>query len=82
MNTGLFGSMFDLNRDGELSASERMMDASLFMKMVNEGEGHFDRKSMLENVGIDTCDFDLMDVSERAEMLEDAGYNCDYSDFN
>ena len=33
---GLFGNLFDINGDGELSTGERMMDFALFHHMVTE----------------------------------------------
>lgn len=75
----LFGSLFDINGDGELSAGERMMDFALFHHMATEGDDELAEK--LENAGIDSLDFELMDDNERLDALEDAGLDLDDLDF-
>ena len=76
---GLFGSLFDINGDGELSAGERMMDFALFHHMATEGDDELAEK--LENAGIDSLDFELMDDNERLDALRDAGLDPDDLDF-
>ena len=36
MKGGIFGNMFDLNRDGKLDAMERAMDFMLFEELTRE----------------------------------------------
>lgn len=72
---GLFGNLFDIDGDGELSAGEHMMDFALFHHMANECDDELAEK--LENAGIDPLDVELMDDDERRDALEDAGIDSD-----
>lgn len=47
---GLFGNLFDINGDGELSAGERMMDFALFHHMATGGD---EAAEKLSEAGID-----------------------------
>ena len=38
MSKGIFGNMFDLNRDGKLDTLERGLDFALFEHLTNEDE--------------------------------------------
>ncbi len=73
---GFFGSMFDFNGDGKLSAPERMMDFGLLHYVATDDEDD-ERRAALEDAGIDPDDFDLMDDDERRDALEDAGLDPD-----
>lgn len=42
---GLFGKMFDLNRDGKLDPMERAMDYMLFNEMLQEEEEECEENS-------------------------------------
>ena len=75
---GLFGNLFDINGDGELSAGERMMDYALFHQMATEG---VEAAEKLSEAGIDPFDFELMNDDERRDALEDAGLDPDDLDF-
>ena len=75
---GLFGNLFDINGDGELSAGERMMDFALFHHMATEGD---EAAEKLSEAGIDPLDFEFMDDDERRDALEDAGLDLDDLDF-
>lgn len=70
---GLFGNLFDINRDGGLSASECMMSFALFHHMATEGD---EAAEKLSEAGIDPFDFEFMD-DERRDALDDAGLDPD-----
>ena len=55
------------------------MDFALFHHMATEGDDELAEK--LENAGIDSLDFELMDDNERLDALEDAGLDLDDLDF-
>ncbi len=39
---GLFGDLFDLNGDGEMSATESALEFALFSEMMDEDDGDGD----------------------------------------
>lgn len=49
MAGGIFGNMFDLNRDGKLDSIERAMDYMLFDEMIQEDERSEDAESDSED---------------------------------
>lgn len=73
---GLFGGMFDFDRDGELDAFERAAEFMFFEEMMNEEE-----KTELELSGLDPEELEFMDSWERRAALEDAGLDPDEYDF-
>ena len=81
---GLFGRMFDLNRDGKLDAWERAMEYD-FMTSLNDGDDNCEdadeELTELELAGIDPIELEYMDANERREVLEDAGLDPDDFDF-
>ena len=81
---GLFGKMFDLNRDGKLDAWERAMEYD-FMTSLNDGdddcEDEDEELTELELAGIDPIELEYMDAEERREVLEEAGLDPDDFDF-
>ena len=81
---GLFGKMFDLNRDGKLNAWERAMEYD-FMTSLNDEDGDCEDEdeelTELELAGIDPIELEYMDANERREVLEDAGLDPDDFDF-
>ena len=81
---GLFGKMFDLNRDGKLDAWERAMEYD-FMTSLNDGDDDCEdvdeELTELELAGIDPIELEYMDAEERREVLEDAGLDPDDFDF-
>ena len=44
MEKGIFGRMFDLNRDGKLDPLERAMDFALFEELISEDESDEDEE--------------------------------------
>ena len=81
---GLFGNMFDLNRDGTLNTFERAMDLMAFEELETEGEDttdYDDDDTELMEAGIDPEELEYMDAAERREVLEEAGLDPDDYDF-
>ena len=76
---GLFGGLFDINHDGNMSALERIAEFSFLHEMLNEdNEGD---RTELELSGLDPDELEFMDAEERREVLEDAGLDPDEYDF-
>ncbi|MDY6286090.1 MAG: hypothetical protein SPL65_02000 [Lachnospiraceae bacterium] len=77
-----FGGLFDVDGDGSLDAGE----AALGLMMMDDtltDEGAEAEDSELELMtGYSRDDLELMDSEERAEILEDAGYEPDDFDFD
>ena len=79
---GLFGRMFDLNRDGKLDAWERAMEYDFITSLNDEDDDCEDEElTELELAGIDPIELEYMDAEERREVLEDAGLDPDDFDF-
>ena len=76
---GIFGDMFDFNRDGKLDAFERPSEFA-FIHNVMENEEQ-SKKDELENAGLDVNDLEYMDDDERREAIENAGLDPDDYDF-
>jgi hypothetical protein len=77
-----FGGLLDMDGDGSLDAGETafglmMMDDEL----TDEGAEAEDSELELMT-GYSRDDLELMDSEERAEILEDAGYEPDDFDFD
>lgn len=72
---GLFGGMFDFNRDGELDAFERAAECHFFHEVIMEEE-----ESELEDAGLDIDELEFMDEYERRQAIEDAGLDPDEYD--
>lgn len=77
-----FGGLFDADGDGSLDAGE----AALGLMMMDDtltDEGAEEEDSELElATGYSRDDLELMDAEERAEILEDAGFEPDDFDFD
>ena len=78
---GLFGRMFDLNRDGKLNAWERAMEYDFITSMESEDENDDEELTELELAGIDPIELEYMEADERREILEEVGLNPDDFDF-
>lgn len=74
---GIFGDLFDLNRDGELDSFERAVEFGAFMNMISDSQ-----RDELIAAGLDVDELDLMDEDERREALEEAGLDPDDYDFD
>ena len=78
---GLFGRMFDLNRDGKLDAWERAMEYDFITSLNDDCEDEDEEFTELELAGIDPIELEYMDANERREVLEEAGLDPDDYDF-
>ena len=89
---GIFGNMFDLNRDGKLDHFERAMEFEFLEECEREENGYDDdaeeyddefeeEYTELELAGIDPEELEFMDDDERREILEEAGLDPDDYDF-
>ena len=65
---GIFGRMFDLNHDGNISPLESAMEFTFLNELLKDDS---DVQTELE----------LSDADERREVLEDAGLDPDEYDF-
>lgn len=80
--SGLFGNMFDMNRDGKVDCFERAMEFHFIDSVVNEEYNEDDEElTELELAGLDPEELEFMDDDERREVLEDAGLDPDDYDF-
>lgn len=82
MGRGIFGNMFDMNRDGKVDAWERAMEMDFITSNMEEDEdSDDDTLTELELAGIDPIDLEFMGEDERREVLEEAGLDPDDYDF-
>lgn len=75
---GIFGSMFDLNRDGKMDAFERATEFAFLDQMNGEEDTS---KTEFELSGLDASELEFMDAEERREALEEVGLDPDEYDF-
>ena len=75
---GIFGDLFDLNHDGEMSSLERAMELNFLNEMMSTDT---EAKSELELSGLDLEELEFMDADERRKTLENAGLDPDEYDF-
>ena len=88
---GIFGNMFDLNRDGKMSVFERAAELQFIDSVTKNGtrnntwddedDWDDDELTELELAGIDPEELEYMDDEERREILEEAGLDPDEYDF-
>ena len=77
---GIFGNMFDMDRDGKMDAFERAMELNFLQSFEDETMSD-DTKTELELAGIDPVDLEYMTDEERRKVLEEAGLDADDFDF-
>ena len=75
---GIFGSMFDLNHDGNISPLESAMKFTFLNELLKDDS---DVQTELELSGLNPDELEFMDVDERRKALEDAGLDPDEYDF-
>lgn len=86
---GLFGGLFDFNRDGKMNTLERMAEFHYLNTMTQKKESivfddDYDDEEMrevLEEMGLDPDELEYMDEEERRAVLEEAGLDPDDFDF-
>lgn len=77
-----FGGLFDVDGDGSLDAGETAFGLMMMDDALTD-EGAEEEDSELELMtGYSRDDLELMDSEERAEILEDAGFEPDDFDFD
>ncbi len=77
-----FGGLFDADGDGSLDAGETAFGLMMMDDELTD-DGAEEEDSELElATGYSRDDLELMDAEERAEILEDAGYEPDDFDFD
>lgn len=74
---GIFGDLFDFNRDGELDSFESALEFEAFMNMISDSQ-----REELDEAGLDIEELNSMDEDERREVLEEAGLDPDDYNFD
>ena len=74
----IFGSMFDLDHDGNISPLESAMEVTFLNELLKDDS---EEQTELELSGLDPDELEFMDEEERREALEDAGLDPDEYDF-
>ena len=69
---GLFGNIFDFNRDGKLDSFEKATEFGAFMQII-----HSEKNDELTSAGLDMNELELMDEAERREVIESSGLDPD-----
>ena len=59
---GIFGDLFDFNRDGKLDSFEKAAEFGAFMNMISDSQ-----KDEIAAAGLDADELELMDADERRE---------------
>lgn len=77
---GLFGGLFDFNKDGKMSTFEKAAEFATLAKIAEDLSD--DSESELENAGLDKDELEFMDDDERREAIEDAGLDPDDYEFD
>lgn len=77
---GLFGGLFDFNKDGKMSTFEKAAEFATLAKIAEDLSD--DSESELEIEGLDKDELEFMDDDERREAIEDAGLDPDDYDFD
>ena len=96
MSKGIFGSMFDFNRDGQMGVFERAAEFAFVNHLMTESEKTetaadldseeygLDEEQVLELEleGLDLDELSFMDEWERRETIENAGLDPDDYEFD
>ena len=69
---GIFGNLFDFNRDGKLDPLEQGAEFGFFMQMMDAA-----KQDELTAAGLDPNVLENMGYSERREALQNAGLDPD-----
>ncbi len=84
---GLFGDLFDFDRDGEMSDLERVVELDFLDSMMQEAGADDEdteddeKRELLGEVDLDLDELEYMDEEGRREALEEAGFDSDDFDF-
>lgn len=77
-----FGGLFDVDGDGSLDADETAFGLMMMDDVLTDENAEEEDSELELATGYSRDDLELMDAEERAEILEDAGYEPDDFDFD
>ena len=77
-----FGGLFDVDGDGSLDAGEAALGLMMMDDALTDEDAEEEDSELELATGYSRDDLELMDAEERAEILEDAGYEPDDFDFD
>jgi len=77
-----FGGLFDVDGDGSLDADETAFGLMMMDDVLTDEDAEEEDSELELATGYSRDDLELMDSEERAEILEDAGYEPDDFDFD
>ena len=77
-----FGGLFDVDGDGSLDADETAFGLMMMDDVLIDEDAEEEDSELELATGYSRDDLELMDAEERAEILEDAGYEPDDFDFD
>ena len=77
-----FGGLFDVDGDGSLDADETAFGLMMMDDALTDEDAEEEDSELELATGYSRDDLELMDAEERAEILEDAGYEPDDFDFD
>ena len=77
-----FGGLFDVDGDGSLDADETAFGLMMVDDVLTDEDAEEEDSELELATGYSRDDLELMDAEERAEILEDAGYEPDDFDFD
>ena len=77
-----FGGLFDVDGDGSLDADETAFGLMMMDDVLTDEDAEEEDSELELATGYSRDDLELMDAEERAEILEDAGFEPDDFDFD
>ena len=77
-----FGGLFDVDGDGSLDADETAFGLMMMDDELTDDDAEEEDSELELATGYSRDDLELMDAEERAEILEEAGYEPDDFDFD
>ena len=77
-----FGGLFDADGDGSLDVGETAFGLMMMDDELTDESAEAEDSELELATGYSRDDLELMDSEERAEILEDAGYEPDDFDFD
>lgn len=77
-----FGGLFDVDGDGSLDADETAFGLMMMDDVLTDEDAEEEDSELELATGYSRDDLELMDSEERAEILEDAGFEPDDFDFD
>ena len=76
-----FGGLFDVDGDGSLDADETAFGLMMMDDVLTDEDAEAEDSELELMTGYSRDDLELMDSEERAEILEEAGFDPDDFDF-